>query len=294
MPVEVVRTVAASGFLLAALWVATMPQVSAVLPARRPTVHTSDADRAIFDRVLTEVRAFGADDPGSVVAAAGLAFLGTPYVAGTLELPGAERMVCNLRGVDCVTFVETSVSLGRVARGGPDAAFEAFLEELAGLRYRAGRPEGYISRLHYFTDWLHHNEARGVVRDVTRDLGGIEEPREIQYITAHRKLYPRLDNETVFEAFRQSEAALSARPLVVILRDRIPEVLPRLQPGDIVSIVPTTEGLDVSHTGLAHRGADGTVNLLHAAEDEEVRLDPLAQYVAEHKKVHGLIIARPL
>lgn len=294
MPVEYVRTVAAAGFLLAALWVATLPQASAGTPARRSIVHTTDADRAIFERVLSQARSQAATGAGQAIAAAGLAFLGTPYVAGTLELPGAERLVCNLRGLDCVTFVESSLALARVARHSPDGGFEAFLDELAASRYRSGRPEGYESRLHYFTDWLRHNEARGVLRDITADLGGNPEDREIQYISTHRKLYPRLSSDRIFEAIRRVERELSARPLVLIPRSAVNATLPALQEGDILAIVPTTTGLDVSHTGLVHRGPDGSVNLLHASEDREVRLDPLADYVAEHRKVHGLIVARPL
>ena len=38
-------------------------------------------------------------------------FLGTPYVAGTLETKGAEHLVVNLREYDCVTFVENVVAL---------------------------------------------------------------------------------------------------------------------------------------------------------------------------------------
>lgn len=294
MPVEVVRTVAASGFLLAALWVAMLPQASAGTPAKRSIVHTSDADRAVFQRVLDDVTRQGAANAGDSLARAGLAFLGTPYVTGTLEVPGAERLVCNLRGLDCVTFVESALALSRIARRAPDAGFEAFLNELSALRYRTGRPEGYGSRLHYFTDWLRHNEARGVVRVVTAEVGGTPEPRPIDYMTAHRKLYPRLASDAVFELIRRVELEISGRPLVIVPRQAVVESLPRLRDGDILAIVPTTAGLDVSHSGLVHIGRDGTVNLLHAAEDHAVRLEPLAQYVAEHKKVHGLIVARPL
>ena len=37
-------------------------------------------------------------------------FLGTPYVSGTLEVEGAERLIVDTAGLDCTTFVELSVA----------------------------------------------------------------------------------------------------------------------------------------------------------------------------------------
>ena len=37
-------------------------------------------------------------------------YLGVPYVAGTLESEGAERLIINEDSVDCTTFVELSVA----------------------------------------------------------------------------------------------------------------------------------------------------------------------------------------
>jgi hypothetical protein len=39
-------------------------------------------------------------------------------------------------------------------------------------RYRGGECTGdYLSRLHYLEDWLYDNNRRGLVEDLTRDLG---------------------------------------------------------------------------------------------------------------------------
>ncbi len=55
----------------------------------------------------------------------GKGFLGTPYVEKTLELPGDEKLVINLTGLDCTTYLETVVTLARIAKSG-NLTFEAF------------------------------------------------------------------------------------------------------------------------------------------------------------------------
>src|SRR5512142_59189 len=50
---------------------------------------------------------------GSVMTAIGTSFIGTPYVAHTLEVPGPEHLVVNLQGLDCTTFVENVLALSR-------------------------------------------------------------------------------------------------------------------------------------------------------------------------------------
>jgi len=52
-------------------------------------------------------------------------FLNTPYVEKTLELPGTEKLVINLNGVDCTTYLETVVTIARIVEKG-DFSFKAF------------------------------------------------------------------------------------------------------------------------------------------------------------------------
>ncbi len=296
LPAETLRLVAAGGVFLAALAIAVVPTLAATFPGKRPAIQVTRADRAIYDRLVAAVREIPADRRGDRLIAAGLALEGTPYAAGALEVPGPERLVCNLRGLDCVTFVEVCLAVARSADA-PKAGFEEFLAELARMRYRDGIVDGYASRLHYFAEWLRRNAARGALADVTAELGGAAEDRPIHYMTENRKLYPRLESERAFEALRRVEADLSGTPLVVIGREQIAAAEARLADGDILALVPTTAGLDISHTGLAHRGADGRIHLLHAPDvGERVRTnpEPLTDYVAAHPKVHGLIVARPI
>src|SRR5262245_28987701 len=50
---------------------------------------------------------------GSAIARMGETFVGATYRPATLEVPGPERVVVNLRELDCVTFVENMIALVR-------------------------------------------------------------------------------------------------------------------------------------------------------------------------------------
>ena len=53
---------------------------------------------------------------GDLVLRAGRYFLGAPYAAHTLEAPGPEALVVNLRAFDCFTLVESCCALALLAR----------------------------------------------------------------------------------------------------------------------------------------------------------------------------------
>src|SRR5512143_662651 len=82
---------------------------------------------------------------GEVVEAVGRFFLGSPYAAHTLESPGDECLVVNLREFDCTTFMENALVLARCIKK-KFASFEQYRQELTFVRYRQGVLDGYPSR----------------------------------------------------------------------------------------------------------------------------------------------------
>ena len=128
---------------------------------------------------------------GRLVDRSAQAFLGLPYKGGTLERSGAERLVVNLRELDCVTLIETSLGLARAIRLGAPT-MEELARQLTQIRYRNGRLAGYRSRLHYMSDWLHDNGRKGVLRDLSREAGGAEERLEVSFMSSHPQYYPAL------------------------------------------------------------------------------------------------------
>jgi len=231
---------------------------------------------------------------GELIARLGLLFLGAPYEAATLEGQGpGEPLVVNLRAFDCFTFVESMTALALAIRTG-ETSPAGFAKALERLRYRRGIRRGYASRLHYFTDWLGDNARLGILRDVTRDLGGRPDRKGIRYMTDHPAAYPLLANRTVRAEVRRAERNLSRRVRYCLPPESIEEAEPLLREGDILGIASAAPGLDVVHAGLAVR-REGRVRLLHASRPSGgvvVTAEPLSRYVADRRDAAGIVAGR--
>ncbi|MEX0891320.1 MAG: N-acetylmuramoyl-L-alanine amidase-like domain-containing protein, partial [Gemmatimonadota bacterium] len=231
---------------------------------------------------------------GSAVVAFGRRFVGAPYIPGSLEPPGPERLVVNLRSFDCVTFLESALALARIYRAGKPT-LDAYTRELARIRYRTGVPAGYPSRLHYFSDWIASNDERGLVENVTRELGGVQDEEPINFMTLHPDAYRQLEDEGVLQEIREMEATLNTRPRWVIPQERIEEVADGIQDGDIIAASSTQPGLDIAHTGIAI-WQEGRLHLMHAplvGDSVEISPLPLAQRLQNIQAQDGIMVARP-
>ncbi|MBP1646914.1 MAG: lipoprotein [Bacteroidetes bacterium] len=232
---------------------------------------------------------------GDVMAAIGLSFIGTPYVAQTLEVPGPEHLVVNLQGLDCTTFVENTLALSRCVKLN-EPTFEAYTKQLQLIRYRSGVIQGYPSRLHYFTDWIGDNELKEIVRDITRDLGGVPLVKAIDFMSTHRKSYRQLSEKSVVDAISAAELRLSSAVHSYVPKGDVAGMQDKLRSGDIIAITTSIPGLDVSHTGLVVE-QEGMPYYLHAPlSGGAVQLSKatLASYLAGAGKQTGIIVARPV
>ncbi len=232
---------------------------------------------------------------GDIIVALGRRFVGEPYVPGTLEVPGPEQLVVNLREFDCVTYVESMLVMARMVRAGR-YDMDTFRAELARLRYRNGVIDGYPSRLHYFSEWIEDAERKGFVKDITRELGGVPDDEPIDFISRNADAYPQLEDSANLEAIRAIERRLSARPRYYIPEDRIAEVAPMIRNGDIIAATSSVRGLDVAHTGIAI-WLDGRLHLMHAplvGKDVEISEFPLAERIRSIQGQDGIMVARPL
>ncbi|PWD98278.1 hypothetical protein DDZ16_16380 [Marinilabilia rubra] len=109
----------------------------------------------------------------SVISHVALHFRGIPYVANTLEQEGEEKMVINLREFDCTTFVENVLAIANCIKE-DNMHFECFLNRLTEIRYRKGIIDQYPSRLHYFSEWLGDNNAKGLLKIVSNVNQGLK------------------------------------------------------------------------------------------------------------------------
>ena len=119
-------------------------------------------------------------------------FIGRPYVGYTLEISDPERLVVNLRQFDCTTLVETVCALVMTKRQNSDN-FSDFCQNLEKLRYRSGKMDGYLSRLHYFTWWMHDNIEKGLFIEVI-DKVYFTAPKTVNnyYMSQHASDYKML------------------------------------------------------------------------------------------------------
>lgn len=265
-------------------------------------LYVSAEDRAIFDRYLSAMQAkkympvSGSVPISDLLIETARFFLGTPYVASTLEKE-PEGLVINLREMDCTTFMENVLALTRTLQELPnESPFDTFCKHLRQIRYRDGRLTDYTDRLHYMTDWIYENARQGQVLDINREIGGIPFPVSLSFISSHPDLYKQLKGhpERVGE-MADKEKEINSRTYYYLPKTKISEAASRLQDGDIVCFVTTIKGLDVTHVGLVYRTGE-TVSFIHASSSAKkviINEESLQAYTERMKSNRGLLLARP-
>ena len=236
---------------------------------------------------------------GDVIAAIGRSFIGTDYEASTLDKPAeeAEPLIINLTGLDCYTFLESALVFGRTIKSN-NFGFDAYKKELVNIRYRDGKRTDYISRLHYFTDWIFDMQKRGIVKDITKEIGGIRYKKEIDFMSSNPKSYKQLrENPTLVKRIKKIENEINNREYYYIPEGNLEQLESNINEGDLISITTNIKGLDVSHVGIAVRNDDGRIHLLHSPNvgyKIQITEKPLADYLEGNKKQTGIIVVRPL
>ena len=88
-------------------------------------------DRKVFDELIRRCDRglISVEPPDQLVVGIGKFFLGTPYLTGPLETNPVEKLTVNLRGYDCVTFVENVVALTQLTRSGQNS-FNSFRKKM--------------------------------------------------------------------------------------------------------------------------------------------------------------------
>jgi hypothetical protein len=283
-------------------------------------------DRKIFEELIRflDKKKISAKLPGQLMLEIGKFFLGTPYVAGILETKRAEHLVVNLREHDCITFVENVLALvwlvephgqspwhstsrpsGATSRPNVrgsyavrvksrEKSFEAFRRLLQKIRYRQGRLQGYSSRLHYFSDWIHDNQKKGIVRDITAEIGGRPLRKAMTFMTTHPDLYPPLKNAANLRRMKSVERTIGRRSLFFIPKKSLGRLEDRIQDGDLIAITTNTEGLDIQHVGLASK-VKNRIHLLHASSIERkvvLSKKTLYRYLMQSRARSGIMVAR--
>ena len=277
-----------------------------MIPFSLAAEDTDEARLAAWtSRLRRELPTFRARPFGRQAARVGELAVGTPYEAFTLEAyikaggnPSSnEPLALSLTRFDCVTLVESCLAVARAAKSPGTPSWEKFGDEIERMRYRGGKREGYASRLHYFSEWISDGEKRGLVHDMGAELGGVNDTRQLRFMTEHRSSYPALADDGVFRAIGEMERSLDNNPRYVVAAERIPEIVDRIETGDVLAFATAIPGIDVSHAAFAYRDAAGVLRVLHAPLSGgavEVTQTTLPEYVTAIRQATGILIARPL
>lgn len=233
---------------------------------------------------------------GNIVLNHAKAFLGTPYVAHTLEVNQNEQLVVNTKQVDCTTLVENVVAQSLNVLQGKQEDKNAFARNLQDIRYRNGVVDGYTSRLHYIAEWITNGVKMGFFKDVTAKYSPWKKKLSLSFMTTHVKSYSQLaespDNVSKMKAI---EKKISGQTIHWLPKDKLPEQgLPYIKDGDIITIMTNIKGLDVAHLGFAIYVND-TLHLLHASSTEKkvvVSQLPLNLFLKSHKSWTGIRVLR--
>jgi hypothetical protein len=259
--------------------------------------------RSKFDALVAKADAWKPLPIGERVAAVGRAMVGTTYKNYTLEIDDRiEAPSANFLAMDCWTFFEQALAFARMLDEPREQwTPETFLKYLEKDRYRSGQCDGtYLSRLHYLEEWLPDNARRGLVQDLTRDLGGSVVPNTAKEMTVHWKSYRYMrKNPDLRAGIRRMEERVEAIDMAQIPKSRVAGIEPKLRSGDIICITTRDPGgYGTSHVGLAYRTSDGVLHFMHASSPRnagKVILDSrLSTYLNRFRTTAGIMVARPL
>ena len=223
----------------------------------------------------------------------GESFLGTPYVAATLENGLQEKLVINLRELDCTTFVESTLALARTVKL-KKKDFESFAAELQNLRYRDGIRNQYPSRLHYFCEWIENNDKKGIISGKA-NKNGVKSDKAINYMSTHPSDYPVLkEHPELIPTIAQQEKEISAKGFMYFPKSDLANLYRNLLHGDIIALTSSIDGVDVNHVGIIVKKGN-EFYLLHAPLSGKKVLvsdGPITDFLKPQSKNSGIMIAR--
>lgn len=249
---------------------------------------------SVFVEQLLRKYAHTNEKAGALVVSIGREFLGRPYVGGTIEVnTPEEKLVVNTREVDCTTFIDQVLALTLTVLH-EEMDYASFCRWLTQLRYRGGVLDGYVSRLHYFADFVQDNSEWFECLPSADDDRYPLQMLTLSFMSTHPESYPALKgNPEAVSLIREVEQHYIDYPIRYIPKEEVP-LFAQLQEGDVVALLTTVKGLDVSHLGIVVR-EKGELRLLHASSVAgKVIVEPrsLSAMLSTRKSCPGIRVIR--
>ena len=256
-------------------------------------VRFSAASPAIFEKVAGALEPYKEEPAGELIVRCAKQFLGTEYVAGTLETE-PEQLTVNMDKTDCILFVEMCLAMVQTVKG-DDPTFENFCRNTQALRYRGGEVDGYASRNHYTSGWILQGENNGIFKEVTKYLGGSPLDQKFSFMSTHPDSYKQLaDNPGAIVGILKVEKELEGHNYWYLPQSHIADLAKGIKEGDIICFVTPVGGLDIGHVAIACE-KNGEMHFIHASTKAmKVVIDSqtIVDYILTHKSTNGARVVR--
>lgn len=265
--------------------------------AAQPKALVLPKDKQIFDEYIEYIEPWSNSSNEAILEKTATYFLGSPYVANTLDQSELEVLTINLSELDCFTYVEIVIALTLTVKT-EEPTFDTFTYKLQSIRYRNNEILGYQSRLHYTTDWLYENEKNGILKNISKEIGGIKDNKVINFMSEHRTSYNQLkSNDELLNEIIKFENQINEREGFYYLpKEKIAITEPLIPHMSVVGFTTTINGLDVTHVGFAFHNED-ELRFIHASSAlNEVVIDEqtLNDYCVNRGSCTGIIVAKVL
>ncbi len=251
--------------LCLATWLSLWPAPAPRVIAKVEPANLAEKDRRILQQLLAEAQRQPNIAARMKLVSARL--LGQPYLLHPLigSVTEPEQFIVRMDGFDCVTFIETVLAVSS------STTLDGFLNRLRAIRYANGAVS-YTSRLHYTTDWHAAHVRDGLLQDLTQ---GPHTAARTKLLKAVPGIPPRNVNVRYFP------------------KNKLAELSPSLQDGDLIYFVAGRNWLDTNHVGMLFR-LEGQLRIRHASHRlGGVVEQTLAAYFAANEMI-GFIVARPV
>ena len=224
---------------------------------------------------------------------------GIPYVAHTLEPNNNERLIINLRQLDCTTFVEQVSALYLCVKE-HKTTFADYCKMLQKLRYEGGAEPHYTKRLHYYSSWIEDKKSMDICKEIQSPNPPFTKVQRLSlnWMTTHVNDSRMLKNNPSWvPQIRKMEQKMEGRQYRYIPKEQIKNtrlLRNTIKDGDIIAIITNKKGLDTQHLGFALWHKDG-LHLLNASSIHKKVIDEpmtLRTYLYKHPSMPGVRIIR--
>ncbi|GAB5409457.1 MAG: DUF1460 domain-containing protein [Balneolaceae bacterium] len=264
-------------------------------PVELSEISYTEQDAEIFADILSRFKDDNEKPIATLIPEIGKYFIGNEYVAHTLEVNEEEKLIINLRELDCTTYAENLLALARTLKS-ENQTFEQFAAEIKKIRYRDGKLNEYPSRLHYFSDWIYSNKESKLV-NTPADSFGNPFPNKVSFMSSNPESYKHLSqNPDFISTIKEQETEINNNNYFYLPKNKIAEYEHLLKEGDIIGLTTSIKGLDVAHVGILVE-QEGKLHLLHASQSNlkvEISDEPITSFLKPDSKNTGIMIARPV